>query len=188
MKREMKRKSKRILSGALILSMGLMLMGCQGKDENAGLENATLFKTMETQDLEGNSVDSSIFGENKLTLVNVWNEGCTPCIDELPILDQLNEDYQDKGVAINGLYYAFNEGISDGSKSTVKQILGESDITYPQLLVSKEMAESEELSNLVGFPTTYFVNSEGKIVDSILGSNDYEGWNTKIEEVLKGIN
>lgn len=184
----MKRKSKLFLTGALVLSMGLMLMGCQGKeDANASLENATLFQTMKTQDLEGKLIDSSAFGENKLTLVNVWNEGCTPCIDELPILDKLNEDFQGKGVAINGLYYAFNEGISDGSKSTVKQILGESDITYPQLLVSKEMAESEELSNLVGFPTTYFVDSEGKIIDSVLGSNDYNGWSAKIEEVLKGM-
>lgn len=55
--------------------------------------------------LDGNKADSSLFAENKLTLVNVWNVGCTPCVQEIPILDQLNKEYEGKGVAIKGLYY-----------------------------------------------------------------------------------
>ena len=68
---------------------------------------------MEIVDLKGEKVVSSIFSENDLTLVNVWNKGCIPCIEELPILDELNNEYKDKGVAIKGLYYGFREGISD---------------------------------------------------------------------------
>ena len=55
-----------------------------------------IFTNMNTTDLDGNKVDSSIFANNKVTLVNVWNVGCTPCVNEIPDLDKLNSEYKDK--------------------------------------------------------------------------------------------
>lgn len=40
---------------------------------------------------------------------------------------------------------------------------------------------------MTSFPTTYFVDSTGKIVDTIEGSNDYEGWKEVIDNVLKKV-
>lgn len=66
---------------------------------------------MQTEDIKGNKVDSSIFSENKLTVINLWNTGCTPCITEIPELDKLNKYYADKGVSIKGL--VFESAIQD---------------------------------------------------------------------------
>ena len=40
---------------------------------------------------------------------------------------------------------------------------------------------------LQAFPTTFFIDKDGNIVDSIEGSNDYDGWKAKIDEVLKKV-
>lgn len=150
-------------------------------------EDSSLFKNMETVDLDGNTVDSSIFAENKLTLLNVWNLGCTACIMETPILDQLNNDPAEKGVAIKGLYYNFGTELSDKDRAEIEKILKDANADYQQLLTSKAMDESDTFQNLDAFPTTYFVDSEGNIVKSIAGSDDYEGWKSAIENVLNQV-
>ena len=40
---------------------------------------------------------------------------------------------------------------------------------------------------LQSFTTTFFVDKDGNIVDSIEGSNDYDGWKAKIDEVLEKV-
>lgn len=183
----MKKTKKKLVIGAVILTAALALTGCKGRqaEEEASIKNSDLFQTMETVDLKGNKVDSDVFTKNKLTLVNVWNKGCTPCIEELPILDKINKEYEGQGVAIKGLYFGFGEDLSTEERTQVEQILEEGQVEYQQLLTSKEMADSEILSNLLGFPTTYFVNEKGEIIHSISGSNDYEGWKLAIEQALE---
>ena len=50
------------------------------KNTNSSLSSSTIFKDMKTTDIDGNKVDKSIFSKYKLTMVNVWNTGCSPCI------------------------------------------------------------------------------------------------------------
>lgn len=174
------------LAGTMIFALG----GCSsaGKTSTETADNSpSVFQEMKTTDIDGNNVDSSIFKENKLTVLNVWNEGCTPCIDEIPILDQLNKEYAEKGVSIKGVIYELQAGLSDSSKKAVEDILSDANSEYQQLTVSEEMAESDQFKNMTSFPTTYFVDSTGKIVDTIEGSNDYEGWKEVIDNVLKKV-
>ena len=62
------------------------------KNTNSSLSSSTIFKDMKTTDIDGNKVDKSIFSKYKLTMVNVWNTGCSPCISEIPTLDRLNKE------------------------------------------------------------------------------------------------
>ena len=43
----------------------------------------------------------------------------------------------------------------------------------------------EETNDVIG--QTKFVDKDGNIVDSIEGSNDYDGWKAKIDEVLEKV-
>lgn len=146
--------------------------------------DSDIFEKMDTEDLDGNKVDSSLFAENKLTLVNVWNVGCTPCVQEIPILDQLNKEYEGKGVAIKGLYYELAAGLAEESRSDVESVLKDAGASYQQLLVSEDMFADDMMQNLMTFPTTYFVDSNGKIVKAVMGSNDYDTWKKLIEDTL----
>lgn len=185
-------KPLKLAAAVLALTASVSLMGCQ---KNAGAEKAsaalakeTVFSKMETVDLSGNKVDSSIFKENKITLVNGWNIGCTPCIQELPELEKLNKAFEGKGVAVKGLYFDSADGISEADKKELESILSDANATYQQFFLSKEMSESTLLQDLAAFPTTYIVDSEGTILDKIEGSNDFEGWKAVAEKYLEQVN
>jgi thiol-disulfide isomerase/thioredoxin len=176
---------KKVITLLLLSTVAIFtLVGCKKSD---GANTSTTFKDMETTDINGNKVDSSIFSENKLTLVNVWNTGCSPCVDEIPILDKLNKEYEGKGVTIKGLLLESGVGLTDDEKTVVEEILQKSNSTYQQLTISKEMLESEIFKNLAAFPSTFFIDKDGNIVERIDGSSDYKGWKTRIEDTLKKV-
>lgn len=181
---------------AFLLSSALCITGCAAQTaettETEASTDATLsseapFVNMKTTDLNGKTIDSSIFSENKLTFVNVWNIGCTPCVNEIPELDKLNTEYADKGVAVLGLYDDFAMGISDDEMKEIKNILNDADASYTQLRMDGTLAVNENLLNIYVFPTTYVVDSEGNIIDTIEGSNDFEGWASVTDTYLAAL-
>lgn len=151
---------------------------------DADASDDDIFSDMSTTDLDGNEVDSSIFAENKVTLVNVWNVGCTPCVNEIPELDKLNNEYSGKGAAIYGLYCDLGAGISDDEMAQIKDIMSNANASYTQLRMAGTLATNKKLLNLMAFPTTYVVDSNGTILETIEGSNDYEGWKAVIDRYL----
>lgn len=152
--------------------------------DSSDKKDAGIFTSMNTTTLDGEKIDSSVFSKNKVTLVNVWNIGCTPCVEEIPTLDKLNKEYEGKGAAILGLYHASPE-ILEEERKDAEEILTKANAEYPQLTLTQEMYDTEMIQNIMAFPTTYVVDSEGSIVNKIEGSNDYEGWKEFIEEELK---
>ena len=172
-----------------MVAIASLAVGCTSSKEgstNTANSNSKLFKEMKTEDINGNKVDSSIFSKYKLTVVNVWNTGCTPCVDEIPTLDKLNKEYEKKGVSLKGLLLESGVGLNDEEKKTVEDILMKAKSTYQQMTVSEDMLQDKTLI-LQAFPTTFFVDKDGNIVDSIEGSNDYDGWKAKIDEVLEKV-
>ena len=205
-------KNKTLSIAALLLTGTLLFAGCgqtgnttgNASSGTAGQETTTteqagsteqtasdsntsandIFTNMSTTDLDGNKADSSIFTNNKVTLVNVWNVGCTPCVNEIPDLDKLNSEYKDKGAAVYGLYCDFGAGIPDDELSQIKDILDNANASYTQLRMDGTLAANDTLLNLMAFPTTYIVGSDGTILDTLEGSNDYEGWKKIIDSYL----
>lgn len=145
----------------------------------------TLFAAMETVDLENHDVDSTLFAENDLTLVNVWDLGCVYCIQEMPTLDQLDREYDN--VAVVGLYSNFDgtPGICDEVREEIEKLYAETGASYRQLAYSQAMLNAPETADVVGFPTTYFVDSQGNILSTVVGARSYEQWKELIDDALK---
>lgn len=179
------RKTKRFLVTLAAVS-AFALTAC-GSDKTAESTKSNVFSTMNTTDLDGNKVTSADFSKNKLTLVNVWNTGCTPCVEELPILDKLNKEYASKGVVVKGLYFDLKPELSEDARKEIDQILADTKVEFQQLLISQEMHDSELLKDLDAIPITYLIDSKGNIVDTINSSSDYEGWKEIIEDGLKKV-
>ena len=74
-------------------------------------------------------------------------------------------------------------GLSEEAKADAEDILEKAEADYQQLTVSKEVYTA--LAGLQAFPTTYFVDSQGNILQKIEGSNNYDGWKQAIEECLE---
>lgn len=180
----MKNKSiRKIAALAVTMILSTVLAGCGASGGRASEQE--LFQTMETVDIEGNQVDSSVFAENTLTLVNLWNVGCTPCINELPELAKLKREYEGKGVAVKGLYYTKTGTLSEEEREDIKDILEKAGAGYQQLIISEDMLSGGDVGSIL--PNTYVVDAEGNIVNEVAGSRDYEGWKEFIEDELQKV-
>ncbi len=180
----------------LMLFMSFAFAGCGKKDsENTGsdvdydsgvmvgwtgTEEGTKL-SFETMDLDGNPVKSdALFAQNKVTMINIWATTCGPCIGEMPELEELNKEFAANGGAIVGLVddvWVSNTKYLDEAQSIIK----DTGVTYLNVCAWEGYDDALEA---VGTPTTYFVDSQGKLLgDPILGAH-VEKYKEKMEEYL----
>lgn len=131
------------------------------------------------KDIDGNKVDNSVFKENKVTLVNVWATWCGPCVNELPEIQKAYSELKGKGVGVVGI-------VSDGNdaKDTAKELIKENNLTYKMIIPDNNL-DKNLISTLKGFPTSYVVDSEGKILGMKVGGMNAEGFKEFVEQYIK---
>lgn len=184
---------KKILVGIMTAAAIMLCAGCAGKTGD-GAVPADMFASLDTVDFEGNEVTAAVFKENDLTLINTWATWCGPCVGELPELNELSEELDAEGikVGIKGLIIeteknGIRAGLSEEERKNVQGVLEAAGASYQQLLISEELAKSA-VGRQAGFPTTYFVDSEGRLVGTpVTGSEDKDGWRKIIEERLEEV-
>ena len=90
-----------------------------------------------------------------------------------------------KGLVIETEEKGIHVGLSEEERKNVQEVLDATGASYQQLLVSEALAGSA-LGDQQGFPTSYFVDSDGKLVGApVTGSEDKDGWRKIIEERLE---
>ncbi|MGI6069705.1 MAG: redoxin domain-containing protein [Blautia sp.] len=187
--------NRKKITAAVMLAAVLTgaLAGC-GKGTSDNGKMAEIFTELDTKDLEGNQVTSSIFEEKELTMVNTWATWCGPCVSELPELEELQKELQVEGtdVQIVGLVIggegSIKAGLSEEEVKEAKSVLKDTGVTYPQLEVSEKLANTD-LKDLTGLPTTYFVDQKGRMVgEPYTGSNDKEEWKKIVHKKLGELN
>ena len=83
---------KKRLILALAICLAAFLTGCGAGKENP-LVSKEPFPEFVEVDTEGNSVSSDIFGDYDATIVNFWNNGCGTCIEEMPELEEMYQQF-----------------------------------------------------------------------------------------------
>ncbi len=139
-----------------------------------------------TVDLEGNPITSELFAESKLTVLNVWATWCPPCVAELPHLQEVSGLFVDKGVRIVGVMQdGVDEkfAVQDDIIKTGKELLASANANYTVILPDDGLTE-QLISTMQYFPTTFFIDANGQVIDVIIGANDVNGWSQKINEAL----
>ena len=129
-------------------------------------------------DLDGNSVDQSIFSEHQLTMVNVWGTFCGPCISEMPELGSLNRDYADKGFQVVGIVVDASNGekVYADTVDTANDIIEQTGADYLHILPSEDLID-RFLTQVSAVPTTIFVDKNGNQVgEQYVGAKSYEEW------------
>ena len=130
------------------------------------------------QTLDGSSINlSSLRGKN--ILINYWVTWCVPCIEEMPALQKLAQEYQGKNLVMLSI-----NGIAQDDLAKVKDTVAEFGMTYPVVL---DEGDAVFKSYWMGFmPTTVFVDSQGIIRHIKLGGADETELRAKIEQLLAG--
>ena len=114
-------------------------------------------------------------------MINFWEPWCGPCVNEMPDIEKLYENYKDMGLQVVGVYS------ETSMENDVTQILKDSKIQYLILNYTSEFDQFQ-----TGYvPTTIFVNRNGQVVtlpdgeQSVIGSQSYDEWATTVEYLLK---
>ena len=135
-----------------------------------------------TTDMDGNKGTNDIFADYDLTVVNFWATYCNPCIDELPELAEWKKELPDN-VNLIGLLVDVDEKGSDQYKLAEK-IIKETGADYQHLIATEEF--DDLISDLVGVPTTFFVDSTGKIIGEPFAGADVDAYKQTVEDYLNG--
>ena len=97
----------------------------------------------------------------KVVVLNFWASWCAPCRWEMPAFERVWQEYKDKGVIFVGVAVADRE-------QDAKAFAGEVGVTY-----SLGMDASGEIASayqIVGLPTTYFIDRQGRISRVLTGA------------------
>jgi len=96
-------------------------------------------------------------------VVNFWAPWCAPCVEELPDLQHVREEYRARGVEIIGL------GID--SAAHIRQFQSDHQITLPLLVAGADGSSiGDRLGNKTGaLPYTVLISSNGGVAERKLG-------------------
>ena len=139
--------------------------------------------SFEATTIEGEPMNSDIFAQSKLTMINVWATYCNPCLMEMPDLGDIAEEYDKANFQLIGIVSDVVDTASKSDIDNVKELVIQTEANYPHLLLNQSLYE-----NLVGgvssVPTTFFVNQKGELLTYVVGANDEDTWERIINELL----
>ena len=165
--------------------------------EKSDLENTMAFSTdsqnvatdlsnLQTMDIDGKEFSGKNFSDYDLTMVNVFAIWCSPCVQEIPDLAEIQKEMKDKGVNIVGVVTdtVDQTGENQEALEKAKLIRERSKAEYPFLIPDKSNFNGR-LSGIQAFPETFFVDKKGQIVgETYSGSHNKKAWSEIIEKEL----
>ena len=137
----------------------------------------------ETTDLAGNPVNSAeLFGQYRLTMVNLWGTFCGPCIQEMPGLETLYQTMKAKNVNVIGVVVDISGPNDKGLIEEAEDIISTTGVKYMNLLPWNGI---DAALPATAIPTTYFVDSQGQLVGRpAVGSRSAAAYEGLIDSVL----
>jgi thiol-disulfide isomerase/thioredoxin len=114
------------------------------------------------RDLHGDTQEISQY-KGKIVVLNFWATWCVPCQHEMPLLAEIQEKYQDKGVVVLGA------SVDDEKSQPLIQPFAEKNkIPFP-LLVGATTDEMQKLQLGEAIPATAFFDADGHLIARVLG-------------------
>jgi cytochrome c-type biogenesis protein len=120
-----------------------------------------------------------------VVLVNFWATWCDPCYVEIPWLIEIQQKYAAKGFTILGV------SMDEEGKTAVVPFLAKErfnvngqklPMNYPIVIGNDDVAD--KFGGLLGYPTSFLISKDGKIVKKVQGLVSYEELTKAIEAQL----
>lgn len=145
----------------------------EGAPRDAPLEVGERIPTFVAPELSGGTVSWDDVAGSPAVLP-VWASWCPHCQAELPVLDRVMEDYPD----VAFLTVVTDVGGQPGP--TPEQYMRDQGLEFPVAVDDADATLARGLG-VTGFPTLYFVNSDGTVALQLGGEVDEQTLRTVIE-------
>ena len=156
-------------------------------------ETGSNIGAFESVDMDGNAVTEAIFADKDVTVLNVWATFCGPCIDEMPDLAKLSEEFPDNVQVVGVVIDTPPAGAETGGEADqwggdadniglAGKICKKAGVKYTNILASESVMKM--LSDVEAVPTTFILDKSGNIISKPFIGADIEGYKKAVEEYL----
>lgn len=133
-------------------------------------EKPNTLGSFEAKDQEGKKFTNEDFKKYDATVINLWFTGCSACIDEMPELNKIADDFK-KDKKVNFLTLCTDAEYDQSTMDAFKRIVGENKPTYQALGVKNDGEIKKYLDHVFAYPTTIVVDKNGNIVgEDVVGA------------------
>lgn len=163
----------------------------------------TITKTEGNFNFSFPSVDNKIISltdaayRNKIVVVQIMGSWCPNCMDETAFLSDYYKKHKQEGVEIIGLAFERNPEFEIAS-TNVKRLIKRYNVEYPVLIAGvsgKEnvMKQIPAIKDFISFPTTFFINRQGKVVKVYAGfsgpatGDEYQKYIREFDATIKAL-
>lgn len=126
-------------------------------------------------DLENRPIRLSDF-KGKLLLLNFWATWCPPCVEEIPHLEKLFQNYSKRGLVVLGI------SLDEVDNITVQTFVKKNEMTYPVAMSQKKL--EKDFGGIRAIPTSFLIDRNGKIIKKWVGYRDYNFFEFLMKEHL----
>ena len=116
----------------------------------------------------------------KAVLLNFWASWCGPCKDEAPHFEDVWRERRSDGLVVLGLD-------SKDLKHDARRFVRRFELSFP--IVHDGEGQVSETYGVTGYPETFVIDRDGRIVDAIIGavdsSEDHERLGDAIDRALE---
>jgi thiol-disulfide isomerase/thioredoxin len=182
----------KILILIFLMGMTFLSAGCgsnsdiQPKDD-FGQKYGPIFESFDTSDIYGNPQDESLILNSKYTLVLIWSTTCNPCIEGMPKMEALYQEYKDVGINIIGIVVDIQDQEGNAIPSTVSDavsIIDAKGVTFTNTQIPAPIM-TFLYDEIQYTPTAFFVDNTGTIVsDLYIGEQEYDEWSEAFEKLI----
>lgn len=134
------------------------------ESDEVGLERGMIAPDFELKTLDGESAKLSDFRGERVML-NFWATWCPPCRAEMPDMQKFHENKDVQILAVNLID-------TESNPERVPKFLDELGLTFPVLLDEGSNVSTDY--NIVAYPTSFMIDSNGRIQFKAMGAINYD--------------
>ena len=117
-------------------------------------------------------------------MLNVWATYCNPCLNEMPGLGELAGAYASEDFQLIGIISDVSEDADEAVLQYASDLVEETGAGYPHLLLNESLYTAL-LTEVSAVPTTFFVDQDGQVLDTVVGAMERSAWEEKINALLE---
>jgi thioredoxin:protein disulfide reductase len=162
-------------------SSGQTVLAANTKDTAAPLSDAVAgspepVPALDLDLLDGKKLATGSLG-GKVVLIDFWATWCVPCISEIPMFNQLNKEYKDRGLEL----IAISLDVEGAQK--VKPFLKKYPMSYTQALGDTVLAGKFNVDDS-SLPVALVIDKQGRVRFRHIGITKREVFEAEIKQLL----